>query len=178
MAINLAAFGVGFVPIPAVIAVTIAVQFAAETARQVQTVHRTNKFLDRINEEFLKSRGLFAMVMTYRPYATKAIMIDTSTAIAKDLDGQEKDSETVKTLKSFKDAKGVSNAIEFPEAAPLIYPSLEDLAQYEPKEEGMISKKHAFVSAYLDRRSQAKFVRIPFFLPTLASIFFFLSFIY
>jgi hypothetical protein len=125
MTINLAAFGAGFTPIPAVIAVTIAVQFAAETARQMQTVQRTNKFLDKMNHEFFMPRGLFAMVMAYKPYATKGITVDTSKPIAELL--EEPKNVGGKLGKQFKDFKGIANAVEFPEAAPLVFPELEKM---------------------------------------------------
>ena len=161
MTINLAAFGAGFAPIPALIAVTIAVQFASETARQVQTVHRTNKFLDKMNQDFFIPRGLFALVMTYKPYATKGIMVDTSKPIAESF--VEEDSVIKEKLKTIaKEYKGVSNAVEFPEAAPLIFPRLEKKLE-EADENGGDSfftkmKKHEFLSEYLDRRANAKFV--------------------
>jgi hypothetical protein len=160
MAINLAAFGAGFVPIPAVIAVTIAVQFAAETARQLQTVHRTNKFLDKMNQDFFMPRGLFAMVMTYKPYATKGVTVDTSKPIAESLDIS--DSVAKEKLKTPKEFKGVANAVEFPESAPLVFPRLEKKLQEEGKKESFLqkTKNHELLSAYLGKRANAKYLSL------------------
>jgi hypothetical protein len=159
MTINLAAFGAGFAPIPALIAVTIAVQFASETARQVQTVHRTNKFLEKMNQDFFLPRGLFALVVTYKPYATKGIMVDTSKPIAESLVEEESAiKEKLKTIAH--EYRGVSSAVEFPQAAPLIFPRLEKKLEEADEKSGFFAKmrEHEFLSEYLDKRSNAKFV--------------------
>src|SRR5947209_18781612 len=65
--INMAAMVVGFVPNPIVMATTIAIQVASHTAQELQARYRTNTFLDRMNESLFKPRGLYAMIMTFKP---------------------------------------------------------------------------------------------------------------
>lgn len=57
---------VGFVPEAGAQIASIVVQVVAGTAREMQSRHRNNSFLDRANQELFMPRGLFAMVMAFK----------------------------------------------------------------------------------------------------------------
>ena len=66
--INLAAFVGGLTaPIAIGFPVTFAVQFAANTATEIQGRYRTNAKLDKISERPFMPRGLYAIINTYKP---------------------------------------------------------------------------------------------------------------
>ncbi|CAK7210538.1 hypothetical protein SCUCBS95973_000816 [Sporothrix curviconia] len=56
----------GFVPEAGAQIASIVVQVVAGAARELQSRHRNNTFLDRANQELFMPRGLFAMVMAFK----------------------------------------------------------------------------------------------------------------
>jgi hypothetical protein len=179
----LTAGAIGFYPDPIVAAVTTVVQFAAGTAKELQTRHRSNSFLDVVNEKLFKPRGLFALVMAFDPHGTRKIE-ERSVSLAENISKIDKspgDSEASKfsmdslknSLKSIRVKSGTSKGeFEMPEAAALVFPgvdeALEDLGAQamseEKKDQAMAAKiktkfQHAgaFVADYADRRAQADY---------------------
>ena len=57
----------------------------------------------------------------------------------------------------FKSADGTTYGNIFPEVAPLVFPEIDQLAA-DPDAKNKLSKMKEFVSSYMDRRAQAKFV--------------------
>ncbi|KAH6888389.1 hypothetical protein B0T10DRAFT_573104 [Thelonectria olida] len=57
---------VGFVPEAAAQITSAVVQVVAGTARELQSRHRANTFLDRVNQDLFMPRGLYAMVMAFK----------------------------------------------------------------------------------------------------------------
>ncbi|PQE31779.1 fad binding domain protein [Rutstroemia sp. NJR-2017a WRK4] len=66
-AVNVTAQGVGFAPGIAPLVVSITVPIAVQAAKGYQTKRQSASFLDRANERIFKPRGLFAMILTYKP---------------------------------------------------------------------------------------------------------------
>ncbi|KAL1966022.1 hypothetical protein VTN77DRAFT_4962 [Rasamsonia byssochlamydoides] len=66
-AIYTSAAVVGFIPGSITFAVSIAVQVAAATAIELEGRYNANRYLDQVNKELFMPRGLYAMVMRYRP---------------------------------------------------------------------------------------------------------------
>ncbi|KAM0178170.1 hypothetical protein ACHAPF_003809 [Botrytis cinerea] len=159
--INAAAGIVGFVPGPITMGVSIATQFAVGVAMELQSRSRTNTFLDRMNNEFFMPRGLYCLILTYKPESSEThASVDITKAISSSLD----DTSTgfKKTLKSIKLSSGTTyGELEMPEAAPLIFPALDRIADIEGGENSQKSNKFKdsgkFVTDYFDRRAQAKY---------------------
>ncbi|KAF7873981.1 hypothetical protein EAF04_002653 [Stromatinia cepivora] len=159
--INAAAGIVGFVPGPITMGVSIATQFAVGVAMELQARSRTNTFLDRMNNEFFMPRGLYCLILTYKPESSAThASVDITKAIASSLD----DTTTgfKKTLKNIKLSSGTTyGELEMPEAAPLIFPALDQIAEVEGSENAQKSNKFKdsgkFVTDYFDRRAQAKY---------------------
>jgi hypothetical protein len=160
----------GFVPSPIVMATTIAIQVAAGTAQELQARYRTNTFLDQINASLFKPRGLYAMIMTFKPerpterYFDANINDATSLALTKSITPPT--SSLNANLRNIRLSSGVSKGeMSLPESAPLIYPALDaaaanavstDQALSEQKQNALKSSG-SFIADYLDRRAQAEY---------------------
>jgi hypothetical protein len=122
---------------------------------------RSNSFLDRMNNEFFKPRGLYCLVMTYKPDSTVAHeRIDINKTI---MNYSTPATSTMRqTMRNLRASSGKTyGELELPEAAPLIFPALEHLAEDsteagQQKQSSAISNKK-FVADYFDRRAQAKY---------------------
>ncbi|KAE8449808.1 hypothetical protein EG329_007284 [Mollisiaceae sp. DMI_Dod_QoI] len=160
--VNLAAMAVGFVPSPIAMGVGIAVQFAVGVAMEVQRRTRSNSFLDRMNNEFFKPRGLYCLVMTYKPESNSShARIDITKTISSSMSPAA--SKTRQTLKNMRLSSGKTyGELELPEAAPLIFPALEDLADDASpdaeKKKSKMKSSQKFMADYFDRRAQAKYM--------------------
>lgn len=155
--INGAAMVVGMVPEPIIMAVTISVQVAVGTAQELQSRHRTNTYLDKMNDALFRPHGLFCMLMTYKPDAqSSSEPVMTAGLISKTI--TPSDSKFKEQMKMFKLTTGKSKGeMELPEAAPLVYPALEKVMEQETK---TFKSSSQFVADYMDRRSAAKYVCI------------------
>ena len=156
--INLACFAVGFIPNPIAMGVTLAVQIASRTAQEVQSRYRRNTFLDEINETLFRPRGLYCMIMTYKPDAAPVFGVDVTAsdqALAKTL--SEPDSELRQKLKNIRLTSGAAKGeMSLPESAPLIYPALDAVLTDEQKASKLKSST-AFMGDYFDRRAHAEY---------------------
>ncbi|KIX07771.1 uncharacterized protein Z518_02425 [Rhinocladiella mackenziei CBS 650.93] len=170
--INLACFAVGFVPNPIVMGVTIAVQVAATTAKEVQSRHRRNTYLDQINEILFKPRGLYCMIMTFKPANPHDPVLDIDISGLRSTDEalvqatSIPDSELRQNLKKLRLTSGVTKGeMSLPESAPLIFPALDTAAQAVLDGSGELPEKKTnalqasagFLASYLDRRAQASY---------------------
>lgn len=185
--INLACFAVGFVPNPIAMAVTIAVQVANQTAKEIQSRHRRNTYLDQINETLFKPRGLYCLIMTFKPdsphdpvlgfnmsaFASSSLSVNaTDQALVKAT--SIPDGELRQKLAKIRLTSGVSKGeMSLPEAAPLIYPAIDAAAQAALDSAGgssgatqavlpdsskeKLNASSGFLANYLDRRAQASY---------------------
>ncbi|ETN43383.1 uncharacterized protein HMPREF1541_02542 [Cyphellophora europaea CBS 101466] len=158
--INLACFAVGFIPNPIAMAVTTAVQVASRTAQEMQSRYRRNGYLDQINESFFKPRGLFCMIMTFKPDAPPVLGINVTAedkALAKV--ASEPDSEFRAKLSKLRLTSGTAQGeVSLPEAAPLVYPAIDAAVDDSSAEkQNFLKSSGAFMSTYLDRRAQAEY---------------------
>jgi hypothetical protein len=123
--------------------------------------NRTNSFLDRMNNEFFKPRGLFCLIVTYKPESSESHeTIDVTKAISSSMTPAES------KMKAFGQSMRLSSGstygeLELPEAAPLIFPALDRVAA-DTSEEGVkkqtkMKSSQKFVSDYFDRRAQAQY---------------------
>jgi hypothetical protein len=139
---------VGFVPEAAAQVVSTVIQIAAGAARELQSRHRRNTFLDRINQDLLMPRGLYAMVMAFKDevsgqqqgrlsklsnYLGQTLFtsgkLDINQTAAKYSNPEPSMSRLQKGLKDIRLSSGKTHGeIELPDAAALIYPDLDQVA--------------------------------------------------
>ena len=170
--------------------VSTAVQVVAGAALELQTRSRRNNFLDRVNQDLLMPRGLFAMIMAFKdaiPNQSSAPLYGLASSVGKSLYSTQRldlnqtvakysnpDPEMSKLKRGMQNIRLASGEtrgdIELPEAAELIFPDLDRVAETaltgdgaaQAKEKGTFDKfKKAgnWVQDYLDRRGQAFYVR-------------------
>ncbi len=113
-----------------------------------------------MNEEFFKPRGLYCLIMTYKPDSTAShTRVDINQTISNY--SNPASSAARQTLRNLRTSSGKTyGELELPESAPLIFPGLDKLAEDSneaAKNKGkMTSRSGKFVADYFDRRAQAK----------------------
>ena len=166
-AINLAGVATTFIPdgFAVGLAVGLAIQMSVRVAMDLQSRSRTNSFIDKINDEFYRPRGLYCLIMTWSPESsgTSNTFDLTSTITAK---AKSNPSGPLHIAKKFSNSSGKTYAdMEFPEVAPLVYPALDNLAEQQGEEaaskRAKLKQKGTFVGDYWDKRAQAKYVSAP-----------------
>ncbi|KAK9371472.1 uncharacterized protein V1513DRAFT_386735 [Lipomyces chichibuensis] len=155
--INLAAFAAGFVPLGTAKAASVAVQVAVGFAKEIQARQRTNSFLDKMNDKFFKPRGIFCVIMTYKPdQSTPHEIVDISQTVRQTV--APAPSAAKEYLKKMRLSSGKTyGEVELPESAPLIFPALDSLASDKGQEHNKLKQSQKFVSDYFDRRAQATY---------------------
>lgn len=118
-----------------------------------------------MNNEFFRPRGLFCLVMTYKPESSSSHdRVDLNNAISSSLGPS-----SIKRNLRLSSGKTYGE-MEMPEAAPLIFPALDQLAadtsEDGVKKQSKLKSSQKFVANYMDKRAQAKYVR-PYLLPSL-----------
>ncbi|KAI9816919.1 MAG: hypothetical protein M1827_001564 [Pycnora praestabilis] len=155
IAINVAAFGVGFIPSMSAQIAAMVTQVATEIAKRTQSRHRTNSFLEEINEKLFKPHGLYCLIMTYKPSQKASVEpVDLSETVMKAF---TKAPEGFKgKMYDLRMSSGKTRGeLEMPEAAPLIYPELDKASDAQKK--NALKRSGAFVADYFDRRGQATY---------------------
>jgi len=110
-----------------------------------------------MNNEFFKPRGLYCLIMTYKPDSTQLhARIDINETISSSMTPAS--SSTKQTFKNLRLSSGKTyGELELPEAAPLIFPALDSLPDSEKEKQSKMKASKKFVADYYDRRAQAKF---------------------
>jgi hypothetical protein len=159
-AINLASFSAHALPLGVGIAVSEAIRLAADVSIEAHSRYRTNNFLDRINKLYFLPRGLICFPMIWKPSISSLI---TSVAIdstaAEQNEGFNVDK---KTMDKFKAAAGSSRGnVHFPDAAPLTFPLLNNVADSNQQADKTLKQKLIgsikTTEEYFDRRAQVNY---------------------
>ncbi|CAK7216710.1 hypothetical protein SBRCBS47491_002920 [Sporothrix bragantina] len=148
----------GFVPELGAQIASIVVQVVAGTARELQSRHRNNSFLDRANQELFMPRGLFAMVMAFKDDMPDAqsggLLGGIKSAFGKSVISAERldinqttikysqlaalggtstatmTSKTKNAMRNLRTNNGMTyTELELPQAAELVYPDLDNAAE-------------------------------------------------
>ena len=163
-AINLAGIATSFIPdgFGVGLAVGIVIQMSVRVAMDLQSRTRTNAFLDKMNDEFYRPRGLYCLVMTWSPESSEtSTAFDLTSTIS--VKSKSNPSGPSNFAKRFSNSSGKTYAdMEFPKVAPLIFPALDNLAEQRgenaARKRDKLKKKANFVDDYWDKRAQAKYV--------------------
>ncbi|ROW08050.1 hypothetical protein VPNG_06101 [Cytospora leucostoma] len=163
-AINLAGFAAQHVPLAVSMAISVALKLTADAASEVHSRSKTNSFLDKINQEYFMPRGTIAIIMTWKPQDPAAL-----TTVNFDLGATVADASTGGNQGAFlkfhnrMKSSSAATSFEFPETAPLIFPTLDKLVSSksndpntETKKENIVKRGGGFVGDYLDRRAVAQ----------------------
>lgn len=125
---------------------------------------RTNNFLDKINNEFFRPRGLYCLIMIWGPEnPNQSSPVNLSSTIQSSLLANE--SRMGKVRSRFKSSSDKTyGEMVFPEVAPLIFPKLDNLAEQTSevarRKRDKLKKKGDFVDEYYDKRARARYVSL------------------
>lgn len=115
--------------------------------------NRTKSFLDKVNIDLFEPRGLFAMVMTFKPdQQSRVLPVDTSSPkamVMRTLSNQ------INGSSNRNKANTTYGELQLPPAAPLIFPSIDDLPESGAKNN--MQKTGQFIGDFMDRRARAKY---------------------
>ncbi|CAG7558294.1 unnamed protein product [Fusarium equiseti] len=148
-------FFVGFAPS---IAISAATYLTIEITKDMHSRQNTNKFLAKMNEEYFFPRGLCCLVMTWREDTGRPHeMVDITKTIASGMSPEDSG-----VADKFKRSSGKTYGdFALPEAAPLVFPTLDTLDAADNEEskgfKASVAKKKNFVAEYFDKRGQAEF---------------------
>ncbi|KAH8808790.1 hypothetical protein F5884DRAFT_382191 [Xylogone sp. PMI_703] len=163
-AINLAGFATMALPMGIGIAVQAAITIAVKTATEIHSRHRTATFLDTVNDEFFRPRGLFCLVMTWNPESDATeTSVNLTTTISTAIDEHDTSPTGMSKLKHNlqRSSGNTYGEVDFPETAPLIFPGLDKLQEHTSEEakskREKLKRTKKFVSEYYDRRAQAEY---------------------
>ncbi|KAJ9616352.1 hypothetical protein H2200_000070 [Cladophialophora chaetospira] len=133
---------------PFVDVAAFAVHSTIEAGRRMYITHKYNKYMHNMNEKFFQPRGLYALIMDYKPRsdsATEIVDLQTQVALSAANGGD--------TGSKFKVSSGAThNELEMPDAAPLVFPNLNG-----NQKQNALQKASEFLGNYSDRRAQAVF---------------------
>lgn len=133
----------------------LAVHTSIEAGRRLYISKKTNSYIDEINAYYFQPRGLYAMIMTYKPDSkdsSSTLDFDTATATAVDT---RHNTDSKPSTQDYKSSSGKMLNQQIPECCPLIFPELER-ASGEQKQNAF-KRSLAFTRDYYDRRGQAEF---------------------
>lgn len=147
-AITLQAVGVAAFPVAAG---ALAIHISVEAARRTYVHYNTNKYLDSMNDHLFHPRGLHSVIMKYNPSSTSADqVVDMNTAITQAVSSRVDPAHRSKLHMS---SGTTTSDFQMPVAAPLIFPSLDELSEADKAKH----ENTSFLADYFDRRAQAKF---------------------
>jgi hypothetical protein len=103
------------------------------------------------------------MVLTWNPDSDSThVNVDINETVASNVHSKSSILSTSKN--SLRPSMGNTNGLPFTETAPIIFPALDELDQYQNGETKGVKEKlkhmYAFTGDYFDRRAQAKYVSI------------------
>ncbi|KAJ9607130.1 hypothetical protein H2200_008202 [Cladophialophora chaetospira] len=163
---QLAAVGTSFVPNSIALGASVAVQVVAGVIAMAEGRWKANSFLDRVNEEYFRPRGLYCLLMTYTPFALGAkeqFDIDEAVSGAPSPSLSTKEQSFVeRARKNLRNP--VAGTVEGeerlpPNVAPLVHPAVSAATQDSPR---LAKQRNAItrITNYLDDRAQARYVSI------------------
>lgn len=136
--------------------VTMAIHLSIEGGRRTYLHGKQNKYLDEMNDQFFKPRGLYCMIIKYKPSSKE---LDEEVDVTKNITEQvakRDDEERGKWRNYFTSASGkTQHEEELPEFAPLVFPYLDKMNPSQ--KESAVKHFGHFIQDYNDRRGQATF---------------------
>ncbi|PNP50704.1 hypothetical protein THARTR1_08624 [Trichoderma harzianum] len=172
-AINVAAIAVQHVPEPVTIAVSIAAQITTQVSLQAHSRSKTNTFLNKMNAEFFRPLGLIAILMTWKP--SRAGEVVTQATFDATLDQATQNASGPRpgmggSISNKMQASHGTTNFEWPESAPLVFPTLDKLAdsaegrqaveEAGKKQPNGMNRSMIFAMEYMDKRSQAQWANM------------------
>lgn len=133
-------------------AAVAALTAGVDASRKGYMNYARNRYLDGMNERFFKPRGLFCLIISYKPSSSSSSAIEdvdmSKTIEARD--GQNKFKNLTNTS-----AATMTNPASMPQPAPLIFPQLDSMSP--ESKTNAIKQFGNSISDYHDRQERAKY---------------------
>lgn len=169
-AINVAAAGAGMVPEPIAQGVSAAVSVTVGVASEMQKRYRSNEFLAQMNRQLFMPRGLFCLVMTFKPssdsqFVDVGLKTDPEGLISKQLSNPEGKGKGMMRKLQVSSGK-TKGEFALPDCAELVFPQLDHVAAavaeggsgaVNEKQKSRLARSGAFLQDYADRRARATY---------------------
>lgn len=117
--------------------------------------------MHKLNEEFFQPRGLYCLIMTWNPESNRRVeRVNINQTVA----STSKEASGLSGLHDkFRSSDGQTyGELAFPEVAPLVFPTLDELAAQTgadaAKKKSNVAKGMTFVANYWDKRATAEYV--------------------
>jgi hypothetical protein len=133
-------------------------QWEQESTNSISPLfNRTSTFLSRADVQLFEPRGLFAMVMTFKPEQQSQIVdVDSSSPSAMAMRGVQ----GLGLSRTRNEPNTTYGELQLPPSAPLIFPTVDSkMAGGAQQHNGLKGVGH-FTADYFDQRAQAKYVRL------------------
>lgn len=145
--IDLASLAGHAFPEPIHLLISASALMATQITAEIVSRSKSNAFLEKMNQELFKPKGLIALVITWKPKtvvseqdANGIIDIDMSTTSASKEPPSDAPAD-VKRRKSMVQLPSAGTVFELPELAPLVFPELEATTR-SPEPRGLVSPGH------------------------------------
>lgn len=160
-AIDLASLAGHAFPEPIHLMISASALMATQVTAEVVSRSKSNAFLDNMNQEFFKPKGLIALVVTWKPKKegseqneTGIIDIDMS-AVAASNKSVDNETPVIKIKKSMIQMASAGEMFELPEFAPLIFPQLEETPK-SAEPQSPVSPKHQRPTQISEKENQER----------------------
>ncbi|KAL1852526.1 hypothetical protein Daus18300_012124 [Diaporthe australafricana] len=146
-AIDLASLAGHAFPEPVHLLISASALMATQITAEVVSRSKSNAFLDRMNNDFFKPKGLIALVVTWKPKKddseqnpTGMVDIDMTATAASKITAKDPPA-SMKRRKSMIQLPSSGSMFELPEFAPLVFPKLETTSK-SPEPLSPVSPSH------------------------------------
>ncbi|KAK1572699.1 heterokaryon incompatibility protein-domain-containing protein [Colletotrichum navitas] len=178
-ALNLAGFAGSAMPEPASMLFGFTVEYATGAALEGRSRYSSNTFLDRVNAQYFRPRGLVCLVVTWQPGigdSRLAVNFERGAPATRSETGLSERRANVITQKSsartcwqdMKEQMGermkmTNGNLDWPEPAPLVFPANGDETEGgsgigAKKKKDALDRMEAWMEDISDKRAQAKWV--------------------
>ena len=166
-AINLAGLAGMEAPDPFMLLIGLGVGLATEAIMEGHSRLKSNSFLDHVNAGFFVPRGLLCLVATWKSDAGDDL-VTTVDFHGKAQAAESRSRSLAQKIKAVQDMMGTSiGSFQWPDAAPLVFPSPDELDEArlaanggkKLKRENAVDRSEKWLDGYIDRQAQAKWIK-------------------
>ncbi|KAF5485364.1 hypothetical protein CGCS363_v014764 [Colletotrichum siamense] len=177
-AINLAGLADIITPDPALTAFGILLGIAVEGVMEGQSRFKSNKFLDRMNADFFRPRGLMCFVATWRPddvsgkvpvdfeckTAGESPSVEFSKGDKVSPDASSSEKEKLGHIKKLlgERLRSHDHILDWSEPAPLLFPAASELVLAQgrdgQKKKNGLDRAEIWLDDYMDKRAQVEWI--------------------
>ncbi|KAJ9156663.1 hypothetical protein NKR23_g1486 [Pleurostoma richardsiae] len=146
---------------PYTILISLAISMAIEATQEIHSRSKINRFLDDMNAQLFRPKGLICLIMTWRPENPDEITADI------DIRGQvlatttDEDRGMLSKIRRRLRSSAASTSFDWPEMAQLVYLDRDDTTtatagQNARMKGSLLQRGSKFIDEYIDKRAVAR----------------------